>query len=37
MDGPDRLKLRGYLGFRILGRTTSWIRVRDELQCNEST
>jgi uncharacterized protein (DUF2147 family) len=36
MDGPDRLKLRGYLGFRILGRTTNWIRVRDELQCNES-
>jgi len=36
MDGPDRLKLRGYLGFRILGRTTSWVRVRGELQCNES-
>jgi len=36
MDGPDRLKLRGYLGFRVLGRTTNWIRVSEPMQCNES-
>lgn len=36
MDGPDRLKLRGYLGIRLLGRTTDWIRVREEMQCREA-
>ena len=33
MDGADRLRLRGYLGFRVLGRTTVWTRVRAERQC----
>lgn len=36
MEGPDRLKLRGYLGIRLLGRTTDWIRVREEMQCRET-
>jgi len=36
MDGPDRLKLRGYMGIRLLGRTTDWIRVREEMQCREA-
>ena len=36
MNGPDRLKLRGYLGIRLLGRTTEWIRVREEMQCREA-
>jgi uncharacterized protein (DUF2147 family) len=35
MDGPDRLRLRGYLGIRILGRTTTWVRVGSENQCRE--
>jgi len=30
MDGPDRLLLRGYLGVRLLGRTTTWLRVGSE-------
>jgi len=34
-DGPDRLRLRGYLGIRLLGRTTTWIRVGSEDQCRE--
>ena len=29
-DGPDRLRLRGYLGIPLLGRTTTWIRVGTE-------
>ncbi len=33
MEGPDRLRLRGYLGIRLLGRTTTWIRVGSENQC----
>jgi uncharacterized protein (DUF2147 family) len=36
MEGPDRLKLRGYVGIRLLGRTTDWIRVREEMQCREA-
>jgi uncharacterized protein (DUF2147 family) len=35
MKGPDRLRLRGYLGIRLLGRTTTWIRVGAELQCRD--
>jgi uncharacterized protein (DUF2147 family) len=35
MDGPDRLRLRGYLGIRLLGRTTTWFRVGGERQCRE--
>jgi uncharacterized protein (DUF2147 family) len=31
-DGPDRLRLRGYVGIPILGRTTTWIRVGQEAQ-----
>jgi uncharacterized protein (DUF2147 family)/fucose 4-O-acetylase-like acetyltransferase len=35
MDGPDRLRVRGYLGFRLLGRTTTWVRVGTEDRCSE--
>jgi uncharacterized protein (DUF2147 family) len=35
MDGPDHLRLRGYLGIELLGRTTTWIRVGREMQCRE--
>ena len=28
LDGRDRLKVRGYLGVRALGRTQTWRRVR---------
>jgi uncharacterized protein (DUF2147 family) len=27
LDGNDRLKLRGYIGFSLLGRTETWIRA----------
>jgi glucans biosynthesis protein C len=30
LDGDDRLRLRGYLGIRLLGRTTTWTRVGTE-------
>jgi len=30
LDGDDRLRLRGYLGIPLLGRTTTWIRVGAE-------
>jgi uncharacterized protein (DUF2147 family) len=36
MDGGDRLRLRGYLGIELLGRTTTWIRVGREMQCREA-
>jgi glucans biosynthesis protein C len=29
-DGPDRLRLRGYVGIPLIGRTTTWIRVGSE-------
>lgn len=32
LDGRDRLHVRGYLGWRVLGRTTTWIRVGTENQ-----
>lgn len=35
MDGADRLSVRGYVGIRLLGRTTTWIRVGSENQCRE--
>jgi uncharacterized protein (DUF2147 family)/peptidoglycan/LPS O-acetylase OafA/YrhL len=35
LDGPDRLRVRGYLGVRVLGRTTTWLRVGSEGQCRE--
>ena len=35
VDGPDQLRVRGYLGFRLLGRTTTWFRVGSETTCNE--
>jgi uncharacterized protein (DUF2147 family)/peptidoglycan/LPS O-acetylase OafA/YrhL len=35
MDGADRLRLRGYLGIRLLGRTTTWVRVGSQNQCRE--
>lgn len=30
LDGADRLRLRGYVGIPLLGRTTTWIRVGSE-------
>jgi len=30
LDGPDRLRVRGYVGFTFLGRTTTWTRVGSE-------
>ena len=34
--GDGRLALRGYLGFELLGRTTTWVRVGDELPCHRA-
>jgi uncharacterized protein (DUF2147 family) len=34
LEGVDRLRVRGYLGFEILGRTTTWLRVGSENQCH---
>lgn len=28
LDGKDKLKVRGYLGFSLLGRTQTWYKVR---------
>ena len=28
LDGPDRLKIRGYVGISLFGKTEIWIRVR---------
>jgi uncharacterized protein (DUF2147 family) len=33
LDGSRRLLLRGYVGFQLLGRTTTWTRVGGEGQC----
>lgn len=33
LDGPDRLRVRGYIGVRLLGRTTTWVRVGTEDLC----
>jgi glucan biosynthesis protein C len=36
-EGEDRLRLRGYIGVPIIGRTTTWIRVgREEQLCRDS-
>ena len=35
MDGLDRVRVRGYFGIRLLGRTTTWVRVGSESQCSE--
>jgi uncharacterized protein (DUF2147 family) len=35
MDGRDRLRVRGYFGIRLLGRTTTWVRVGSENRCSE--
>ena len=35
LDGAERLRVRGYLGIRLLGRTTTWVRVGGEDQCRE--
>lgn len=32
LEGKNRLKLRGYIGIPLLGRTTSWFRVGSERQ-----
>lgn len=29
LDGPDKLNLRGYVGFSLLGRTAHWTRVHE--------
>ena len=29
MNNPNKLDLRGYLGFTLFGKTTSWTRVKD--------
>jgi len=30
LEGNDRLRIRGYIGIPLLGRTTTWIRVGSE-------
>ncbi|MEW6270644.1 MAG: DUF2147 domain-containing protein [Thermodesulfobacteriota bacterium] len=30
LDGPDRLRVRGYYGIELIGRTTTWLRVGSE-------
>jgi uncharacterized protein (DUF2147 family) len=30
LESPDKLKLRGYIGFPAFGRTQYWFRVKDE-------
>jgi uncharacterized protein (DUF2147 family) len=30
LDGTDRLRLRGFIGVPLLGRTTTWVRVGSE-------
>src|SRR5262249_26162541 len=30
LDGNDRIRLRGYIGIPLIGRTTTWIRVGAE-------
>ncbi len=29
LENPDKLKVRGYLGFALLGRTQYWYKVKD--------
>lgn len=28
LDGPNKLDVRGYIGFSLLGRTQTWLRVK---------
>jgi len=36
LEGPNRLRLRGYIGIPLIGRTTTWIRVGTEHEsCRE--
>ena len=28
LEGPDKLKVRGYIGFSLLGRTQYWYRIK---------
>jgi uncharacterized protein (DUF2147 family) len=36
LDGPDRMRVRGYIGITLLGRTTTWVRVgRERELCAE--
>jgi uncharacterized protein (DUF2147 family) len=36
LDGHDRLRLRGYVGIPLVGRTTTWTRVgSDKTKCNQ--
>ena len=30
LESPDKLKLRGYIGFPAFGRTQYWFRIKDE-------
>ena len=30
LDGDDRVRLRGYLGIPLIGRTTTWTRAGTE-------
>ena len=34
MEGPDQLKLRGYVTFSLFGRTARWTRVREAVDTN---
>jgi uncharacterized protein (DUF2147 family) len=37
LEGDDRLRLRGYLGIPLIGRTTTWTRVGSENRhCREA-
>jgi len=29
LESPDKLKLRGYIGFSLLGRTQYWFRIKE--------
>jgi len=36
LEGHDRLRLRGYVGIPLFGRTTTWTRVRsDKTRCTQ--
>ncbi len=35
VESRDRLRVRGYVGIRLLGRSTTWVRVGAEAQCRE--
>jgi hypothetical protein len=35
LESPDRIKLRGYIGFSLLGRTAHWTRIHGPLTATE--